>query len=436
MDKRKLNEIEYLIWSFGQPNNMSMSVTIDGKLDKERLRNALDKVQEKHPMLQVQLITDENQFPCFIWDKVRKIPMEVIPRRRDNLYEEIIEEEFITPFETGIDSKFPLIRVKLLYSEYKSDIIITLQHVIGDGLSMGFIFRDLLSFYIDPPEHIKSVNIVKSIENILPEAIQKKIPKNARRFKVVVWFLKNVFLKYVRLKNWLFRRKRGLNITEIGKKEQRNFITNSWVLTKEQTKEFIRKCKIHNVTVHSAICTLFLEDFPSINNPVNLRNKLDSPLKDAVGCFAGGVVFSKEYNNNQTFWENAKQYNKKLRKKLNSTEVFKIFKLISRAVPLEDIKEFGPIFIEVESNQKPFAVTNLGSLDKLNLITTSEGINIEHIFGGVSSSFNAIILTVFTIQEKMFFHLHYYSPPYLPENMRTYVENAKRKINDILETEQ
>ncbi|MGV9142183.1 MAG: condensation domain-containing protein, partial [Promethearchaeota archaeon] len=320
MDKRKLNEIEYLIWSFGQPNYMSMSVTIEGKLDKGRLRNTLDKVQEKHPMLWAQLVTDEHQFPYFIWDKVRKIPIEVIPRRRDDLYEEIVEEEFITPFETGIDSKFPLIRVKLLYSEDKSVIIISLQHVIGDGLSMGFIFRDLLSFYINPPEHIKSVSIVKSIENILPEAIQKKIPRNARRFKVVMWFLKNIYLKYVILKNWLFRRKRDLNITEMGEIEQRNFITNSWVLTKEQTKEFIRKCKKNKVTIHSAICTLFLENFPSINNPVNLRNKLDYPLKDAVGCFAGGVFFSKEYNTNQTFWENAKQYNKKLRKKLNSTE--------------------------------------------------------------------------------------------------------------------
>ena len=69
MDKRKLNEIEYLIWSFGQPNNMSMSVTIEGKLDKERLRAAMDKVQEKHPMLWAQLTTDEDQFPYFIWDK-------------------------------------------------------------------------------------------------------------------------------------------------------------------------------------------------------------------------------------------------------------------------------------------------------------------------------------------------------------------------------
>jgi len=34
MDKRKLNEIDFLIWTFGQPNNMYMSVTLTGKLDK------------------------------------------------------------------------------------------------------------------------------------------------------------------------------------------------------------------------------------------------------------------------------------------------------------------------------------------------------------------------------------------------------------------
>lgn len=433
MEKRKLNEIEYLIWSFGQPNNMSMAVTIDGELDKERLRTTLDKIQKKHPMLWAQVTSDKDQVPYFVWDKIRKIPMEVIPRTKDDLYEEIVENEFITPFEIGSKSKYPLIRVKLLLSEEKSDIIITLQHVIGDGLSMGFIFRDLLSFYINPPNQIKSNEIVKSLENILPETIHNKIPQKARRFKVMTWFLKNIVLKFVRLRNWLFRRNNEFFIGKPKEIKNSNFITHSWVLTRGETQEFIRKCKMNNITIHSAICTLFLEDFPSINNPVNLRNRLSYSVKDTVGCFAGGLVFSHQYDQKKTFWENAKEYNKKLRKKLNSEEVFRIFKIISRAVPLEDIKKFGPIFVEIESNQKPFAVTNLGSLDKLNLITTAEGLRIEHIFGGVSSSFNAVILTVFTIQSRMYFHLHYYSPPYLPKRMKDYVANAKSKINKILE---
>jgi len=35
----------------------------------------------------------------------------------------------------------------------------------------------------------------------------------------------------------------------------------------------------------------------------------------------------------------------------------------------------------------------------------------------------------------MYFHLHYFSPPYLPEKMEEYAENAKTKISNILETD-
>jgi len=431
MLKRRLNEIEFLIWTFGQPNNMSMSVTLNGTINIERLRTALDRLQEKHVMLQAQLITDENNIPFFIWDKQRDIQMEVIPRTKNNLYEKIVEKEFITPFEIGIDSHFPLIRVKLLFSEEKSDLIVTLQHVIGDGLSMGFIFRDILLFYINPERPFKPDEIMTSIENILPIDIQKKIPNTPRKFKLMMWVLK-IILKFKRLKRKLLRKKLEFSIEDSDNIENSNFMTLSWILDKKHTTKFLKKCRKNNVTIHSAICTLFIEDFPSINNPVNLRDKLAYSVNDSVGLFAGGLVISKEYKEKYSFWENARNYYRKLVEGLNSEEVFKIFKIISRAVPLKDLEEFGSIFIEVASNDKPFAVTNLGSLDKLNLITTPSDLEVEDVFGGVSSSFNAIILTIYTIKKKMHFHLHYYNPPYSPEKMKNYANNAKHRLNTIL----
>jgi hypothetical protein len=55
MFKRKLNEIEYLVWTFGQPNNLCMAITIQGNLNRHNLREALNSVQEKHSMLNTQL---------------------------------------------------------------------------------------------------------------------------------------------------------------------------------------------------------------------------------------------------------------------------------------------------------------------------------------------------------------------------------------------
>jgi hypothetical protein len=179
---------------------------------------------------------------------------------------------------------------------------------------------------------------------------------------------------------------------------------------------------------------MFLEDFNSINNPINLRDRLEFKVKDSVGLFASGIIINMKYEKNLSFWENAKKYYKKLLKKRKSDDAFKIFRIISRAVPLKYIEEFGPIFLELQSKGKPFAITNLGSLDKLNLISKSNDLEIEYIFGGVSSSFNAIILTLFTIQKQMHFHLHYYAPPYKEEEISKYLKNAINKLKHALDS--
>ncbi|MFX0018034.1 MAG: hypothetical protein ACFFB1_16805 [Promethearchaeota archaeon] len=49
MYKRRLNEIEYINWTLGQPYNISMSTTVRGNLHEGILRNALDKIQQKLP---------------------------------------------------------------------------------------------------------------------------------------------------------------------------------------------------------------------------------------------------------------------------------------------------------------------------------------------------------------------------------------------------
>ena len=143
MHQRKLNELEYLNWTIGQPYNISLCITVTGDLREDRLRNVLDKVQEKHPMLQAQLNVGEDDKPYLFWGEVDKIPLEVQPRTSDVQYKEVVEQEFVTPFETGKSCSTPLIRVILLYSLDDSDLIITIQHVIADGMSMVFLFKDI-----------------------------------------------------------------------------------------------------------------------------------------------------------------------------------------------------------------------------------------------------------------------------------------------------
>ncbi len=431
MDNRKLNEVEYLNWLIGQPYNISMVITIRGNLQQEKIRNALNKIQEKHPLLQAQLHVDENEDPFLIWGNIREIPLKIENRTSDNLFKKVVEEEFITPFETGKSCSLPLIRVKILFSEDLFDLIITMQHVIADGMSMIFLFMDILSFIIDPKRKSETLDIVKSIENVLPYKYQKKIPKTTAKFKRTNWFLKRI-IKIYRFKNKLGRKKVKQKELIFNNFKNKHLETNDWVLPEEQSEKLIRKAKENKVSVHSIICTMFLSDFPIINNPVNLRNRLAYNVGRSIGCFAGGLVIKKKYKNKKSFWKNTQQYHKKLTIGLRDKSVFSIFKLFSRSVKRKSYEKFTPIFLELASRNQPFGVTNLGSLDRFNIILASKNFVIENLYGGVSGTFDALVVTIFTIEKKIHFHFHYYKPPHSKEEIANYVANAMNKLEKAL----
>ena len=234
MHKRKLNEIEYLNWLIGQPYNMSMAITIKGHLQKKLLRESLEKAQKKHPILQARLDVNNKGQPYLIWGVNGLIPVEVIPRTDDDLCKKIVDEEFNIPFETGINCVSPLIRVKLLISESVSDIIITIAHVIGDGMSMVYLFRDLIFFMVSSKKRIKPLEVIMNAENILPSFYRKKIPKTARKFKTLVWLIK----KLITARNFFRKLRKGGS--KKNDKKQRCYITRDWFLTEEQSQSLIK----------------------------------------------------------------------------------------------------------------------------------------------------------------------------------------------------
>lgn len=433
MDKRKLNEVEYLNWLIGQPYNVSMSITIRGNLQKQKMRNALNKIQEKHPLLQAQLYVNKNEEPFFIWGNISEIPLVIENRSSNDLYKKVVEEEFTTPFETGKNCFLPLIRVKILFSEDLFDLIITMQHVIADGMSMVFLFMDILSFIIDPKRKDEPLDIVKSIENVLPYKYQKKIPKTTGKFKRTNWFLKRI-IKIYRFKNKLSRNKVKQKELIFNNFENKHLETYDWVLSEDQSKKIIERSKENQITVQSTICTMFLSDFPIINNPVNLRNRLAYNVGRSIGCFAGGLVIKKKYKNKKSFWKNAQLYHKELTKGLQDKSVFSMFKLFSRSVKRSSYEKFTPMFLELASRNQPFGVTNLGSLDRFNIVLASKDFKIENLYGGVSGTFDALVVTIFTIEEKIHFHFHYYKPPHSKEEIANFVSNAMNKLEKAMKT--
>ncbi|MFX1242764.1 MAG: hypothetical protein ACFFA7_16075, partial [Promethearchaeota archaeon] len=176
-------------------------------------------------------------------------------------------------------------------------------------------------------------------------------------------------------------------------------------------------------------CTMFLPDFPAIYNPVDLRKKLAYPVGESVGVYAGRIEVKVKYKNKSSFWDIAREYQEKLVKGLHSDEVFKTFKLITRAVPFELFAEV--MSLETEHSNRIW-ITNLGSLDKFNEFIASKGFTIKMLYGGVSPTYEAIFVPVFTIDKKIHFQLHCLTPPHTEEEIEKYINNSIKQLSKAI----
>jgi len=421
--KRKLNDLEYLNLSLGQPYNLVIVLHIKGSLSNNELKIALRKAQEKHPLLKARIEVDDMGTYWFTSKDVGEIPIETTEFENDSKTSKFFLKNLEKPFDMG-DPSQPLFRVTLLHSIEQNDVILCAQHTIADGLSMALLTRDLVEFLNNPDIEVTPLNSPMSEVDIFPPKIRKKIPNSAFRTKILLLFLEiYYFLKYGKKKKAILRD------TDYKEDDLRLL---SWNLSREETDLFIQLCKQKEVSVHSVVCTAFLPDISIINNPVNLRGRLSYPIGEAFGLYASGAVVKMKYKENYDFWSNAKKYQRKLRLSLQDKKVYKIHKIVHTGVPIKILKELAPLFLEIASHQEAFAITNLGSLDRMGIELDSKNFSIESFYGAISFAMGAITVLVYTMRGKMFFNFHYLESRHDTQRMKTMAESAKSRILDLL----
>lgn len=391
--RRELNEIEYFNWCVGQPYNMVVSVAFRGDLRAGRLRAALDDAQRRHPLLGVNTELGPRGLPWFSSAGVGTIPLTVVERAEPEAARRLAESELTSRFamdEAGAP-RLPLLRVTLLLPRepgQTTDVVFTVQHVIADGMSMVFLVRDLVRFIEDPDAPVEVLDAPASAEELLPASVRRRIPRSPRRFQIALWLAK----RYV----WLrFRR-------PAAPPRPRTPHHCSWELTREQTDGLRARCRREGVSVHSAICTAFLPAFGAIHTPVSLRELLARPVGESVGLFVGAAEVRMKYRPARGLWGNARRFHRKLRKA--QRDPFGVFRLFSKAVPAALVRQLGPLLVQIASNQRPFAVTNLRQLDGNGVQLQGRDLKVESFFGAVTGIVDSSVLTVYTIGGRM--HLH------------------------------
>jgi NRPS condensation-like uncharacterized protein len=418
---RELNDIEYMNYSFSQPYNIVVALRISGEVTLKLLENALEKIQQRHPLLKSRFELNDKGKPYLVSEKVGLIPIEIIENSNDSETQKVFHKELVSHFDYE-NKELPLFRVSFLPNKKYSDLVLCGQHSICDGLSMVFLARDILYYLENPLGEVEVLSAPIRNEDIFTPKIRRRISKRPLRAYIMISLLKVVHA-------FLFGFKKGKKRLERKLAAKHDDIqVYSWNFSEKQTEEFLKKCKREKISVHCAICTAFLPYISTINNPVNLRQRLNFPVGESYGLFASGTVFKLRYRKRKDFWSNARRYQRKLIWNLRDGKVFGIFKSINKSVPLSYMSKSRDIFVDIVSKQNPFAITNLGSLDRLNLMLDSGKFSIDSFYGAVSSTFDAITVLVFTLKKEMYFHIHYMESIHDFEELKQLSVDVKKRL--------
>lgn len=113
--------------------------------NREVLRESLDKLQQRHPLLRVKIFQKGKKY-YYDSESVPKIPLKILERDNDNHWKTIVE----STLNQRLDTKSgPLIQGTYLVNNsqgQRNELIITCHHSIVDTSSLLTIFHELLSF--------------------------------------------------------------------------------------------------------------------------------------------------------------------------------------------------------------------------------------------------------------------------------------------------
>jgi hypothetical protein len=255
---RRLLLLERTMYRDGRtPFTSVFSIQLLGRLQEGRLREALTRLQAKHPLLRC-VIEDGIDGPRFVLqDRPAPIPLRVVERKNDDHWQTEVRREWVAPFDASRD---PLVRLVWLRGSEVNELILVGHHCICDGQSGMTLLRECLSAYDEPEQDLETYDALGAIEDVVPAALLKD-RSFRRRMRWKISLLRLIFL-------WE-RRKRARSVSPI-RGEQMYF--HRWSLDKPASLKLTERCRAEGVTVFAAMSVAFLQAFREVRGTQALRN--------------------------------------------------------------------------------------------------------------------------------------------------------------------
>ena len=139
---RNLDPLEHLFWltDQNQPFHFAMTAQVSGETRVDDWRQALARLQERHPLLSASIEGEPGATPWFR-RVVAPIPLRIVHGDPHACWAEEVAQELAVPFDS---KRAPLVRAVLIHTSNNAAFILVAHHSIADGMSLAFAVRDTL----------------------------------------------------------------------------------------------------------------------------------------------------------------------------------------------------------------------------------------------------------------------------------------------------
>ncbi|MEM9923641.1 MAG: condensation domain-containing protein [Cyanobacteria bacterium P01_D01_bin.50] len=308
---------------------------IKGSLSEEVLRQTLDIIQSRHPLLNSRIVRKSNSF--WFEDGADKIPLSVVKKQEIKQWEEVVIQEL----NQKIDSEKNLLRITLINFDKEENIcylISTIHHAIADAASFIQLQSEILTNCQKIAEGKTEINVTP-----LPKlpSIYKLMPKSFQGFTGKI----SNILYLLRLKIQSSQYKAiTLNFEKSVPIESRSCDIIYRKLDSELTTELVKICRQQKTTVQGALGAAMLfavakktsnfqtqDIYLSFQSSVNLRSAarlrrtglLQKISNEHLGLMASVIPTFHHLKKNESFWDLAQDIKQKLETGITRGDAFR-----------------------------------------------------------------------------------------------------------------
>lgn len=362
MIRRNLMMVERIMYVDPEtPVNCVFTAKIKGNIPEENFKAALEKIQQKHPLLRTRIDTSSEKYPFFIEvEEIEPIPIRIVERKTDEDWLQESENEWFRMFN---DDKKPLAQLVWIKGQELSEILWVLPHCICDGTSLVTMMTELLSLLDDPAAGLQPYEVFRSADDFLPLDFNMKKKKRKVRF-------------YLMMGRIFFLMQRKSKMRNLGK----NYAVH-WKLNPTTTAQITEKTKAHGISVHALLCSSFMQAFQEIRgkqakgkviSPVDVRHFIPEIRQDHVFAFAPTVELSLK-KGSKGILDNARQIKKDLVEKI---EKMKARELLWMGEQMHPVVERMVSMLKSSKGGHDITLSNMG---RINIPSDYKNFKVETI---------------------------------------------------------